>query len=94
MSLHPQAKQAFQEGLESTLRQWTALELAVVNQWGGANSAEKATQLYNDILNMLVNSNEKVYKDVSLDTITTIFTSTCKSMQFNNIHTYTTHYRI
>ena len=89
MSLHPQAKQAFQEGLESTLRQWTALELAVVNQWGGASSAEKASQLYSDILNMFINANEKVYKDVSVNTVITTFTSLCKSMQLKNVHTHT-----
>ena len=66
MSLHPQAKQAFQEGLESTLRQWTALELAVLNQWGGASSAEKANQLYEELLSMFIGSNSRVYQDVCL----------------------------
>ena len=33
---------AFKEGLESVFRQWTALELAVDQQWGGVNSSEKA----------------------------------------------------
>ena len=33
-SRHPQAIQAFKEGIGSVLRQWTALELAIHHQWG------------------------------------------------------------
>ena len=39
---HPQADQAFKEGVESVFRQWTALELAVAHQWGGRSSSDKA----------------------------------------------------
>ena len=44
------------------LRQWTALELAIHNAWGGSNSREKAQQLNNMIIEMF-NKPEKVYKD-------------------------------
>jgi pre-rRNA-processing protein TSR2 len=64
MENHPQAKQAFQEGLESVMRQWTALELAVVNQWGGSSSSEKANQMFSELLDMFYNQSRKLYKDV------------------------------
>ena len=44
------------------LRQWTALELAIHNSWGGSNSREKAQQLNTMIIEMF-NKPEKVYKD-------------------------------
>ena len=44
------------------LRQWTALELAIHNAWGGSNSREKAQQLNTMIIEMF-NKPEKVYKD-------------------------------
>ena len=49
-------------GLASMLRQWTALELAIHNAWGGSNSREKAQQLNTMIIEMF-NKPEKVYKD-------------------------------
>lgn len=57
-----QSFSAFKEGLGSVFRQWTALELAVDQQWGGVNSSEKADQLINSILSMF-SSSKKVYKD-------------------------------
>ena len=44
------------------LRQWTALELAIHNSWGGSNSREKAQELNNMIIQMF-NKPEKLYKD-------------------------------
>ncbi len=43
-------------------RQWTALELAVHNQWGGPNSAQHADELVNNIMD-LFDTAEKIYKD-------------------------------
>ncbi len=63
---HPQAKEAFKEGLESVLRQWTALELAVVNEWGGSNSSIKAQQLLDELLHQFQSARQTVYVDVSL----------------------------
>mmetsp|Transcript_8090 Transcript_8090/g.8240 ORF Transcript_8090/g.8240 Transcript_8090/m.8240 type:complete len:192 (-) Transcript_8090:76-651(-) len=53
---------AFKEGLGSAFRQWTALELAVDQRWGGANSNEKAEHLINVVTN-LFSTNKRVYKD-------------------------------
>ena len=61
-SRHPQAVQFFTEGLGSTLRQWTALELAVHHQWGGINSNDKAEALVNELVGMFTGP-DKIYKD-------------------------------
>jgi len=63
---HPQARQAFQEGLESILRQWTALELAVLNQWGGPSSGDKANQLYEELLTKFTARSAQLYRDVRM----------------------------
>jgi hypothetical protein len=61
-----EAKQAFREGVRSVCRQWTALELAVSHQWGGADSAEKADNLVAEIIALFEDSTERIYKDVIL----------------------------
>eukprot|EP00892_Ulva_mutabilis_P012337 jgi/Ulvmu1/9476/UM052_0045.1 len=40
----------FEEGVNLVLKKWTALQLAVENQWGGRDSTEKADDMYNEIL--------------------------------------------
>lgn len=60
--LHPDQEHAFQSGLASMFRQWTVLELAVHNQWGGPSSGHKAEDLQIEILD-LFRSPEKIYKD-------------------------------
>lgn len=64
MAAQNEAIQAFREGTNSIFRQWTALELAVHNQWGGHNSEEKATSMINNVLE-LFGGTQKIYKDVS-----------------------------
>lgn len=63
---HPQADEAFKQGVGSLLRQWTALELAVFHQWGGDSSGESAARLVDEILH-LFEVEDKVYKDVRFD---------------------------
>lgn len=43
-------------GVHSTFVRWTALQLAVENQWGGRSSNQKAAQLENDVLGWFVHS--------------------------------------
>jgi len=76
---HPQARQAFQEGLESILRQWTALELAVLNQWGGPSSGDKANQLYEELLTKFTARSAQLYRDVrmKIDPLFTFYFLTC-----------------
>eukprot|EP01041_Mallomonas_annulata_P009795 gene9795-20383_t len=57
-----QCFEAFKEGLGSVFRQWTALELAVDQRWGGSNSSDKANELMNKTLE-LFSPSKKTYKD-------------------------------
>lgn len=41
----------FREGVRLCLGTWTALQLAVENEWGGTRSREKLKQLEGDIVN-------------------------------------------
>jgi coenzyme F420-reducing hydrogenase delta subunit len=80
-SLNPQSIEAFKEGIGSVLRQWTALELAVFHQWGGANGKERAEALKNELVEIFL-APEKVYKDdISLileDYLETEFSTICE----------------
>lgn len=49
---HPQANAVFESGVVSIFRQWTALELAVSQGWGGFDSQRKADQLIDDVLTL------------------------------------------
>lgn len=40
----------FEEGVQLLLTKWTALQLAVENQWGGRDSRDKAEDMYDEIL--------------------------------------------
>lgn len=40
----------FEEGVRLLLSKWTALQLAVENQWGGRDSTDKAEDAYSEIL--------------------------------------------
>jgi hypothetical protein len=59
-----EAVRAFQAGTQSIFRQWTALELAVHNQWGGPASEDKAGDMISEVLG-LFDGAQKIYKDVS-----------------------------
>ncbi|XP_009801789.1 uncharacterized protein LOC107807895 [Nicotiana tabacum] len=53
----------FQEGIGLVLGRWTALQMAIENDWGGRGSREKSNQLNVDIFSAFTNSKEKVYMD-------------------------------
>lgn len=78
---HPQAVDAFREGLGAVFRQWTALELAVYHQWGGPSSKDRAVSLQEEILEMFLGP-DKIYKDdISLileDYLETEFNTICE----------------
>ncbi len=46
-----QHKPVFEEGVALAFGRWTALQLGVVNEWGGPNSREKAQALLEDTIN-------------------------------------------
>ena len=48
--LTPAQRDLFEEGLALVFERWTALCLAVDQQWGGQGSADKAQDLYLDVL--------------------------------------------
>ena len=53
--LPQQARPQFEEGVNLLFSRWTALCLAIDNEWGGRNSREKAEQIYNDVLHWFYN---------------------------------------
>lgn len=50
-------------GVHFCFLRWTALQLAVENEWGGRSSNQKALQLENDILTWFVRSKVRRYID-------------------------------
>jgi hypothetical protein len=55
--LSPQAAAALQEGIGLVFGRWTALQMAVENEWGGRDSRAKADQLAASIFSWFANSN-------------------------------------
>ncbi|KAM3400975.1 hypothetical protein ACQJBY_005660 [Aegilops geniculata] len=60
-SLSPQANAALQEGIGLVFGRWTALQMAVENEWGGPDSRAKADQLAASILSWFTNSKGTIY---------------------------------
>lgn len=55
--------EAFQQGVQSVLRQWTVLELGIYHQWGGSvSAAEVYNEIYTQLMNLFFGVN-KFYKD-------------------------------
>ncbi len=48
--MQAEARPAFEEGTALIFSQWTALELAVENEWGGRSSRQKADGLIAEAL--------------------------------------------
>ncbi|XP_027176073.1 pre-rRNA-processing protein TSR2-like isoform X3 [Coffea eugenioides] len=58
-----EAAAEFQQGINLLLSRWTALQMAVQNEWGGPQSRLKSQQLALDLFSLLAGSKEKVYMD-------------------------------
>lgn len=52
----PQFKPLFQEGVTLLFQRWTALQLAVQNEWGGSSSKEKAQALLEEVIEWFYSS--------------------------------------
>uniref|UniRef100_A0A5B7AWZ7 Pre-rRNA-processing protein TSR2 n=1 Tax=Davidia involucrata TaxID=16924 RepID=A0A5B7AWZ7_DAVIN len=52
-----------QEGINLVLSRWSALQMAVENEWGGRDSRQKSQQLAVDIFSLLTQSKEPLYID-------------------------------
>ncbi|CAI5979023.1 unnamed protein product [Closterium sp. NIES-65] len=53
----------FREGVRLVFARWTALQLAVENQWGGGRSAEKAQHMQADLVHFCYSKRGAVYGD-------------------------------
>jgi pre-rRNA-processing protein TSR2 len=50
MQMSPEAKAGFEEGVGLVFSQWTALCLAVEQEWGGPDSEDKANHMIDDVI--------------------------------------------
>ena len=48
--LRPEHRPAFEEGVKQLFMRWTALCLAVEQQWGGQSSAQKGDSLLHEVI--------------------------------------------
>eukprot|EP01018_Ginkgo_biloba_P039794 Gb_05218 [translate_table: standard] len=62
-ALSAEAFGKFEEGVGLVLARWTALQMAVQNEWGGRSSRQKADQLGADIVSWMTQSNVPRYID-------------------------------
>ncbi|KIY92516.1 hypothetical protein MNEG_15446 [Monoraphidium neglectum] len=58
---------AFEEGVTAVFTQWTALCLAVENEWGGPLSVDKANQIIQDVLDWFYDKKEHHADDLELE---------------------------
>ncbi|XP_052170048.1 uncharacterized protein LOC127786596 [Diospyros lotus] len=61
--MDPEKASRLQEGITLVLSRWTALQMAVQNEWGGPHSRFKSEQLAADIFSWLTQSKEPLYAD-------------------------------
>ncbi|EEF49714.1 Pre-rRNA-processing protein TSR2, putative [Ricinus communis] len=61
--LPPESVPLFQEGIFLILSRWSALQLAVENEWGGRGSRQLADQIGFDIFSWFTQSKEPLYID-------------------------------
>ncbi|XP_030543237.1 pre-rRNA-processing protein TSR2 homolog [Rhodamnia argentea] len=58
-----QAVPIFREGISLTLARWSALQMAVDNEWGGRNSRQRADELGHEIFDWCTQPTEPLYID-------------------------------
>ncbi|KAL5557498.1 hypothetical protein UlMin_039734 [Ulmus minor] len=61
--LSAESGSVFREGIGLVLTRWSALQLAVENEWGGRHSREKANQLISDTFSWFTESTDALYID-------------------------------
>ncbi|WPT16431.1 Pre-rRNA-processing protein tsr2 [Picochlorum sp. SENEW3] len=57
-------KKIFEEGCYLVFMRWTALQLAIHNEWGGSDSKEKAKALYEDVLDWFYTTKDHEMSDL------------------------------
>ncbi|KAK7322467.1 hypothetical protein VNO77_25848 [Canavalia gladiata] len=66
--LQAESKNVFIEGIGLVMNRWTALQMAIENEWGGRSSRLKAQQLAADVLSWFTQTKGPLYID-DLETI-------------------------
>lgn len=61
--LSPESAPLFSEGISLVLSRWSALQMAIENEWGGRGSRALAEQLGSDIFAWFTQSKETLYID-------------------------------
>ncbi|CAK9177615.1 unnamed protein product [Ilex paraguariensis] len=61
--LSEEASSQLQEGINLLFSRWTALQMAVQNEWGGRDSRQRSQQFALDIFSCLTQSKGKLYID-------------------------------
>ncbi|XP_020274203.1 pre-rRNA-processing protein TSR2 [Asparagus officinalis] len=77
-TLNPESFNLFSEGISLVLSRWTALQMAIENQWGGRDSRQKSHDLASSILSWFSQSKEPLYID-DLENIL----DECMALSFN-----------
>ncbi len=54
--LPEELRKPFEEGCYLIFMRWTALQLAIINEWGGNDSKDKAKSLFDDVLDWFYNA--------------------------------------
>ncbi|XP_076925686.1 uncharacterized protein LOC143588615 [Bidens hawaiensis] len=61
--LTAEAGNELREGIELLLGRWSALQMAIQNEWGGRDTRQKAQQLTLDVYQWLIRPSEGLYVD-------------------------------
>lgn len=64
VQLEPQQKPIFEEGVALAFGRWTALQLGVLNEWGGPESSAKAQSLLEDVIQWFYTVKDHDYLDL------------------------------
>ncbi|XP_038970166.1 pre-rRNA-processing protein TSR2 isoform X2 [Phoenix dactylifera] len=62
-TLNPESLSLLREGISLVLSQWTALRMAIENEWGGRDSHRKSEELVSTILYWFTQSKPPLYID-------------------------------
>ncbi|KAI7752684.1 hypothetical protein M8C21_029217 [Ambrosia artemisiifolia] len=61
--LTPEAANQLREGIDLLLGRWSALQMAILNEWGGRDTRPKAQQLSVNVYQWLIKPSEGLYVD-------------------------------
>ena len=64
-----QMKPVFEQGVRLLFERWTALQLAIQNEWGGSKSLEKANDLLLDVIDWFYHSKGRFRRRLKILTV-------------------------